>query len=191
MKSLKTLGALTVLAAALATSAAYADAPRYDFLDFSFQNINDPSGSGLSSDHAYGLGGSYAFTSNIIGAVGYSHEKADVNAFGSSGTESGNGYSVGIGYRFALTDSLDLVPNLSYAHTSQSLDAPGLTLAGPTSNSGYDAGVLLRAMVTPAVELDANLDHSSVGSSSNSVGVAGLYNFTSSFAVGQIGRAHV
>ena len=69
MKSLKTLGALTVLAAALATSAAYADAPRYDFLDFSFQNINDPSGSGLSSDHANGLGGSYAFTSNIIGAV--------------------------------------------------------------------------------------------------------------------------
>jgi hypothetical protein len=184
MKTPKTLGALVVFAAAVAASTAYADAPRYDYLDLSYASFNDPSNSGLSSDHGYGLDGSYAFSDNIIGMASYGHEKADVNAFGSSGTTSGNDYSAGLGYRFALSDSLDLVPNISYVHTSQSLDAPGLALSGPSSNSGYDAGVLLRAMVTPAMELDANVDHSTPGSSSNDIGVAGLYNFTRSFAVG-------
>lgn len=184
MKTPKTLGALVVFASAFAASAAYADAPRYDFLDLAYQNINDPSGSQLSSDHAYSLDGSYAFTDNIIGMASYGHEKADINAFGFSGTTSGNSYSAGLGYRFALMDNLDLVPNLSYVHTSQSLDAPGLVLGGSGSNSGYDAGVLLRAMVTSSVELDANVDHTTPGSSGNSVGVAALYNFTPSFAVG-------
>ncbi len=184
MKTPKTLGALVVFAAAVAASTVYADSPNYDYLDLSYANFSDPSNSGLSSDHGYGLDGSYAFTSNIIGMASYGHEKADINAFGSSGTTTGNDYSAGLGYRFALTDSLDLVPNLSYVHTSQSLDAPGLVLSDSGSNSGYDAGVLLRAMVTPAVELDANVDHSTPGSSSNDIGVAGLYNFTRSFAVG-------
>ena len=184
MKTSKALGALTAFAAALAASGAYADAPRYNFVDLAYQTVNDPSGSGLSSDHAYGVNFSYALTDNIIGAASYGHEKADVNAFGSSGTTSSNSYSVGLGYCFPLTSSIDLVPNLSYVHASQSLDAPGLVLANSGSNSGYDASLLLRAMVTPAVELDANVDHSTPGSSSNSVGVAALYNFTHSFAVG-------
>ncbi len=184
MNTAKTLGTLTALAAALTALSAYADAPRYDFATLSYQTNNDPSGSGLSSDHAYGIGLSYALTDNIIGAASYGHEKADVNAFGSTGTTSGNSYEVGLGYRFPLTDSLDLVPNLSYVHTSQSLDAPGLVLTNSGSNSGYDAGVLLRAMVTPAVELEASVDHTTPGSSSNTVGVGALYNFTRSFAVG-------
>src|SRR5579863_4077833 len=112
MKITKTLGTLTVLATAFTAVSAYADAPRYDFGDLSYQTNNDPSGSGLSSDHAYGIGLSYALTDNIIGAASYGHEKADVNAFGSTGTTSGNSYEVGLGYRFPLTDSLDLVPNL-------------------------------------------------------------------------------
>lgn len=184
MKTSNTLGALTAFAAVLAASSAYADAPRYDFGDLSYQTINDPSGSGYSSDHAYGLDGSYAFTNNIIGIASYSHASADISAFGFSGTTSGNSYSAGLGYRFPLTGSIDLVPNLSYAHTSQSLNAPGLILANGGSNSGYDAGVLLRAMVTPTVELNASVDHSTPGSSSNTVGVAALYSFTHSFAVG-------
>ena len=184
MKFSKTLGTLTAFAALAAASSAYADAPRYDFLGLSYQTINDPSGSAYSSDHAYGLDGSYAFTDNIIGSASYGHEKADINAFGISGTASSNSYAAGVGYRFALSDSIDLVPSLSYVHVSPSYDAPGLVFSSSGSNSGYDAGVLLRAMVTPVVELDASVDHSTPGASSNTVGVAGLYNFTRSFAVG-------
>ncbi len=184
MKTSKTLGVLTAFAAVLAASGAYADAPRYDFGDVFYQNVNDPSGSGLSSDHGYGLDGSYAFTDNIIGIASYSHAKADISAFGISGTTSGNSYEAGLGYRFPLTGSIDLIPSLSYAHTSQSLDAPGLTLGNGGSDSGYDAAVQLRAMVTPAVELEANVDHATPGTSSNTIGVGALYNFTHSFAVG-------
>lgn len=184
MKFSKSLGALTAFAALAAASSAYADAPRYDFLDLGYQTFNNPSGSGFSSDHGYGLDGSYAFTDDIIGTASYDHEKADINAFGISGTASNNSYEAGVGYRFALSDSIDLVPSLSYAHVSPTYDAPGLVFSSSGSNSGYDAGVLLRAMVTPAVELDANVDHTTPSASANTVGVAGLYNFTHSFAVG-------
>ena len=183
MKTLKVLGTAGVLAAAFAATNAYADAPRYDFFDLSYQNNSDPSGSGLSSDHDYGVSGSYAFTDNWIGGASYAHESADFNPAGfSSGTVSGNSYEAGIGYRFPLTASVDLVPNLSYAHESSDVSFPGLSSS--TSGSGYDAGVLLRAMVTDKVELNASFDHTTPIASANTWGVGGLYNFTPAIAVG-------
>ncbi len=182
----------TLLAAAAVTSAtaAYADTPRYDFVDLSYQSISDPPGTGsgiargfeFSSDHAYGLDASYALTDNWVLGGGYSHENADVSYLNLAGTANGDSYELGIGYRFPLSDSVDLVPSLSYLseHASESFHGPSVS----NSDSGYDAGVELRAMVTPVVELDANVDHTTPGFATNQVGVAALYNFTRSFAVG-------
>lgn len=173
-----------VVAVAAMSTAAYAGAPRYDYVDLSYGTFNDPSGSNLSSDHAYGLGASYAITDNWLVGGSYSHESADWNPIGSinNGSATGNSYEAGLAYRIPLSDSVDLVPNLSYlsAHSSFAVDG----FSSSSTNTGYDAGVLLRAMVTPAVELDANVDHTSPGSSGNDVGVAALYDFDRSFAVG-------
>ncbi|MGE5624748.1 MAG: outer membrane beta-barrel protein [Bacillota bacterium] len=183
MKTLKTLGAISVLAAAFGASSAYADAPRYDFVDLGYTSISDPSGSGLSSDHAYGVDGSFGFTDNLIGLASYAHESADFSLFGISGTASGNSYEAGLGWRFPLTSNMDIIPSLSYAHSSASARA-SFGPSASTSDSGYDAAVTLRAMVTDKLELDAGVDHSSPVASSNTVGVSGFYNFTSVFALG-------
>lgn len=54
-------GVMAVLATA-ASTVAWADAPRYDFAEAFYQSFNDPSTSGLGSDHAFGVDGSYALT---------------------------------------------------------------------------------------------------------------------------------
>ena len=164
------------------STAASADAPKYDFADVLYQGINDSSGSGLSSDHAVGVDGSYAMTDKLIGLAAYAHETADYNQAGFSGTDSANSYSLGLGYRIPLTDRVDLMPNLAYLSEHVSANLTGFNKS--VSNSGYDAGVQLRAMITTQFELDANIDHTTPGSPVNTVGVAALYNFTSSFAVG-------
>lgn len=182
MKTPRALMLIGLLGTAAAPLAASADAPRYDYLDASYQTVNDPSGSGFSSDHAYGLGVSYAFTDQFIGGASYAHESADLTAFGFKGTASGNVYSLGAAYRIPLTNSLDLLPNLSYVSVHSSASVAGFSAS--TTDNGYDLGVELRAMVMDKLELDASVDHSSPGSSSNGVGVAALYNFTPAFAVG-------
>ena len=174
--------ALSVLSAACVAVAAQADTPNYDFVSLSYQGINDPSGSGFSSDHSYDLAGSYAFTPNLIGGASYEHETADFNVPGFSGTASGNAYQAGIGYRFPVSTSVDIFPSLSYVSVHTSASAPGFS--NSVSDTGYDAGVALRAMLTDKWEFDAGFDHSTPGSSSNSVGVGVLYSFAPSFAVG-------
>lgn len=183
MKKARLIASFTAVAAVTMTTAAYADAPRYDFVDLSYQSLNDPSGSQLSSDHAYGVDASYALTDNWLVAGNYGHESADFKPVGVNGTVSGNSYALGVGYRFPLSDSVDLVPNLSYLSEHATVSATGF-ISNSQSDTGYDAGLELRAMVTPVVELDANVDHTTPGSAANQVGVAALYSFTRSFALG-------
>lgn len=98
---------------------------------------------------------------------------------------TGNSYEPGLGYRFVLSQSVDLVPNLSYLseHVSATEPVPGIA-GEPSSQTGYDAGLLLRAMVTDKLELDANVDHTSPGHGSNDSGAAALFDFTRVFALG-------
>jgi hypothetical protein len=181
MNGLKTLAALAAVAAALAATDAYAaDAPRYDFLDLSRSSVNEPYQSFFSTDLTYDLSGSYAFAGDWVGAASYSHEQTDfVN--GSAGGVTGNSYETGVGYRFALTDSLDVVPRLSYSHSNIDVANPGFSYS--FSASGYHAGVLLRAMVTDKLELDASLDHTRPVTSNIYVGYGTLFQFTPSTPV--------
>ena len=183
MKIKRVLVLYGILGATAASSAAWADSPRYDFLDVGYQSFNDPSSTGLSSDHGYSLDGSYAFTDRLIAGADYVHEKADFTISTiTTGTISGNAYSAGLGYRFPLSSNVDLVPNLSYV--SEHSTASSVGFSNSTSDTGYDLGVELRAMVMDRLELDADVDHSTPGSSTNTVDLAALYEFTSAFAVG-------
>ena len=183
MKVKHTLMLLGIAAVTMTSATAWADAPRYDFVDLSYQTITDPSGSGFSSDHAYGLDVSYAFTDHLIGAAQYAHESADFNGFGLGSTASGNSFEAGLGYRIALSSSVDLIPNLSYLAENSSVSVPG-SVGSSNSNTGYDVGLQLRAMLTEQFELDANIDRASPGQASTTVAVAALYTFTHSFALG-------
>ncbi|MFI4968520.1 MAG: outer membrane beta-barrel protein [Gammaproteobacteria bacterium] len=168
-------------AMAVSATAACAAAPRYDFAGLSYQFINHPAGSDVSTDEAFGISGSYVLTDNWVLGGNYSHENADL--IFNDEKVSGNSYELGVGYRFPLMDSVDLVPTLSYLSDHATASGPGL-VTNSSTDTGYDAGVELRAMITPVVELDFDVDHTTLGPASNQVGVAVLYNFAPSFAVG-------
>ena len=175
MNVLKLWVALAAAGAALAAADAYADTPRYDFLDLSMSSVNEPYQSSFASDRTYDLSGSYAFAGNWVGAASYSHEKADFN-FGSADGVTGNSYAAGVGYRFGLTDNLDIVPRLSFSHSNISVSSPGNNAS--LTASGYHLGVLLRAMLTDKLELDASFDHTRSVTSPVSGGV--LFDWTPS-----------
>lgn len=189
---------LAIVGLITVSGVAHADAPRYDSIEFAYQSINKPSDSGYGSDMAYGLNGSYAATGNLLLEASYAHEHASYNLFDISGTASGDDYGVGVGYRFALTGNVDIVPRLLYENDNTSINADAAMYS--QTNTGYDVGAILRAMTTDALELDASLDHSTVGipsnifgasanrslsgTSTNILGLAALYSFEPKWAIG-------
>lgn len=187
MKSNNALLLLSILGLLSLSTAALADAPNYDYAELGYQSISDPATSSYDSDHAYILDGSYAMTDRWILVGSYGHEKADLNVPGLSGSASGDAYSLGVGYRIPLTGSVDLVPNLAYDSdhaTSSASYTPGGTTSYTQINNNYDLGLALRAMVAPQFELDANFDHIAPSTRANTLGVAAVYDFTPSFAIG-------
>lgn len=170
---------ITAFVSFLLPLAAEAAAPDYDYLQLGYASFNDPSGSGISSDHSYGLSGSYNLNGSLVLGGTYSHETAD-GPLGSSLT--GDFYGLGLGYRIPLNDNWDFVPNLTYG--SARVKAELGSLSSSQTDSGLDASLAFRGMVTDKVELGAAFDHSYIGSSSNTLFVDGLYNFTPSFAAG-------
>ncbi len=175
---------IVALASCLLPLTAQAAAPDYDYLQLGYASFNDPSSSGIDSDHAYGISGSYNINGNLVVGAAYSHETADFHTpfFAPTGKLTGDTYGVGLGYRIPLNGNWDLFPNLSYV--SSRTKAELLGASNSETDTGYDAGLLLRGMVTEQVELDAGFDHSTPGSSSNTVSVGALYNFTHNFAMG-------
>lgn len=181
---IKRLLAISAFATCLLPLAAQAAAPDYDYLQLAYASINDPSGSGFSSDHGYSLSGSYNINGSLVVGGGYGHETAkfQIPFFPVSEDVTGDTYNVGLGYRIPLNDNWDVFPNLSYVSSRTKAEALGFSAS--QTDTGYDAGLALRGMVTEKVELAAGFDHSTPGSSSNTVSVAALYSFTNSFAVG-------
>ena len=173
---------LAALIAVSAMPATYAAAPQYDFAEGFYQIFTQPSGSLYSSDRAVGVDGSLPLTANLIGTAEFDHESADFNGVPYRATSSGNYYEFGLGYRVPLSDAVDLVPTLAYAHDSGTASGGLQSLLNP--GSGYDAGVLLRAMVAPHFELDGSFYHSTASTSSNSAGITAFYDFGSHFAIG-------
>lgn len=182
--NLKRVITIIAFASCLLPLAAEAAAPDYDYLQLGYASFNDPSSSGISSDHSYGVAGSYNLNGSLVLGGGYSHEMASFQIPFSPVTEdlTGELYDVGLGYRIPLDDTWDFIPNLSYASAKTKAEALGLSASH--TDTGYDASLAFRGMVTEQVELGASFDHSSVGSSANGVFVDGLYNFTHRFAVG-------
>lgn len=176
--NVKRLLLVTCLLMLFGATSARADGLDYNLVDLGYASFNDPASSGVTSDHAYTLDGSYALTESFVIGGAYQHETANLPL----GDYSANGYSAGVGYRIPLTNRVDLFPELSYDSVNASETVAG-TSASKT-DTGYDLSVELRGLVTDRVELDGGVDHSSVGSATNSLFATGLYSFTNNVAVG-------
>lgn len=157
----------------------------YDYVQGNYFSINDPSSSGLSSDHAFGVEGSWALPSDLVALGSYAHETADTT-FAGQGV-SGNFYAVGLGYRLSLSDKWDLVPSLSY--DSQHASTSGPLVNNSLTFNGYDLMLKARGMLTDELELDPGYDFSRVSGggntlTTNTLFVHGFYHFTPNLAVG-------
>lgn len=172
----------SLLIGLLAFSAtASADGFSYNYLNLGYGNTDfdviNADGDGFT------LGGSYGFTSNFHGFVGY--DTADLE-----NVVDLNRLRVGVGYNTGLSDKVDLVARLSYEAIDFDLPAIAVPLAGDTDDSGFGLAVGVRFHATDAFELNGGIryvDYSDLGDDTG-VELGGIYNFNDSWALGLQGE---
>ena len=169
-----------LLLAAILPCAAQAEDLAYRYLDLGYLSTSYSSDSGLDNGNGYLLRGSFALPQNWLLQGSYSHVSADfTNSGGVSFTM--NHYNLGVGYRYALGDKLDLVPSFAFAQEHDS------TSFASKSYSGYDLGLTLRGIVSEQLEWKLRATHTSAGIGGNDANLLGAgiaYKFTPQFAGG-------
>ena len=174
----KTALAALLLAAALPL-AAQADDTAYRYLDLGYLSTSYSDSSGLDNGNGYLVRGSFALPANLLLQGSYFHVNADFTFGGVSFTmEHAN---LGLGYRYTLTDSLDLVPSFAIAQERDS------TSFASKNYSGYDLGLTLRGVITDQLEWKLRALHTSAGIGGNNANLLGAgiaYKFTPQFAGG-------
>jgi hypothetical protein len=91
--------------------------------------------------------------------------------------------TVGLGFHWALSDSLDLVSGVSFERLKLSAVVEGEDF-GSTSDSGFGVSAGLRGLVGTKVELSGNLKYLDVGSSELVYSVGGRFHFNEMLSAG-------
>ena len=148
----------------------------YNWLSFGYSNYELDFGGGAEVDgDAFGIEGSFAINDNV-------HVFADFKAADLDFDIDATQWSAGIGYNTPLSDSVDLVGQLSYEYIEA--EQP---VVGKDDENGLGLGLGLRFMAADSIELNAGIDYVDYGDTvgdETSLIVGGLYNFTQNFAVG-------
>lgn len=169
MKIMKALIGSLVLAAV--PLAAQAEGMSYSYVDLGYNEIDidgAPTGDGL------GVRGSVGFAENFFAFAEYS-------TFSFPGNADADLYSVGLGGRLGVSDTVDLVGRAGYAKVDVS--AGGVS----ADDDGYVIAAGVRAEVADGFELDGNVIYTDFGGSGGDdteLAVGGRYFFTENFAVG-------
>jgi hypothetical protein len=160
------LGSLVLSAMPLA---AQAEDMSYSFIDLGYSELNldgGPTGDG------FGVRGSIGFAENFFGFADYLSQDF-------SGLDL-DIYSIGLGGRMEIAESVDLVGKAGYLKA----DASGGGLSG--DESGYLVSAGVRARPASQFELEGNVVYRDFGSGADdtAVAVAARYFFTDMFALG-------
>ncbi len=165
-----------VLFALLAASGtALADGFSYTYLQLNYGTI-DIGNMNIDGD-GLGLNGSYSITDSLQIVGGY--HTADFDSF-AEGTE----WSVGLGVRNPLSDTLDVVAAVSYVNVD--LATVGINFE-PEDGFGLTVGV--RAAFTSMIEINAGVSYVDLSDSGDDIGFGAgvLYNLTDTFSIGLSG----
>ena len=160
------LGSLVLSAMPLA---AQAEDMSYSFIDLGYSELNldgGPTGDG------FGFRGSIGFAENFFGFADYLSQDF-------SGLDL-DLYSIGLGGRMEIAESVDLVGKAGYLKA----DVSSGGLSG--DESGYLVSAGVRARPASQFELEGNVIYRDFGSGSDdtAVAVAARYFFTDMFAIG-------
>ena len=167
MKILNAMVGTLLLAAA--PIAAQAEDMSYSFIDLGYSELNfdgGPTGDG------FGVRGSIGFAENFFGFADYQSLDFSLGDL--------DIYSIGLGGRMEIAESVDLVGKVGYLKADVSSDG----LSG--DESGYLVSAGVRARPASQFELEGNVIYRDFGSGSDdtAVAVAARYFFTDMFAIG-------
>lgn len=128
-----------------------------------------------------GLGASFEVGESFFVFGNYATGELD-DDFGNSA--DADEWSVGLGHHFALSESVDLVTQLSYEYIE--LSALGISV----DDDGFGLGVGLRYAASEKIELNGGVQYVDLNDSGDdtSFGAGALYNFTDSFSMGLSGN---
>jgi hypothetical protein len=144
----------------------------YTGLDVSYVDVEFDSGPVNLNGDGYRFSGSMQINDRLFALGRWEEQSYDL---GIDGTE----YALGIGYRHALSNTLDLIGTASYEHAEVNVAGFGF------DDDGLGLGAGLRAQLAAFLQVEASLNYVDLdGSGSDtSVDLLGRYYFTDRFAI--------
>jgi hypothetical protein len=151
--------------------AAQAEGMSYSYVDLGYTEIDID---GAPTGDGFGLRGSVGFAENFF-------VSADYASFSFPGSVDLDYYTVGLGGRIGVSDSVDLVGRAAYAKADASAGG-GLSI----DDDGYQVSAGARGEVADGFELEGNVIYTDFGSGADDteLAVGARYFFTENFAVG-------
>lgn len=159
-----------------------AESPRWDSASISYQfvDIDDDelAGFGLSGSKLLGedffVVGSYLNASDFIQIDMYGSSSVDIDF---------NTLSVGLGYRYAISQNSDFFSVVSYEDVDVKKSYQGNSESN--SDNGYGLTIGLRSMFSENVELSGSIKYVDIADETETAfSVSALYNFTEQFSAG-------
>jgi Outer membrane protein beta-barrel domain len=133
----------------------------------------------------FALGGSVEVAENFFLFGSYTDQSGDFDDldFGNVDIDV-TGWTIGGGYAYPVSDTMDLVGRLAYVSTE--LEASAFDNSGSVDDDGYSLGAGLRAMPIKQLEIEGDITYVDLSDTGDSTtfGIAGRYYFVPQFAVG-------
>ena len=167
-----------VLASALLLSlgtAQAAESPRWNSASISYQSV-DIDGDKLTG---FAVSGSKLLGEDFFVVGSYGNASDDIE-----GIEFDfNTLSVGLGYRYAISQNTDFFGVVSYEDVEVEVSYQGNSES--VSDNGYGLRVGIRSMLSEKVELSGSLQYVDIADETETAfGISALYNFTEQFSAG-------
>ncbi len=171
-----------VLASALLLSlgtAQAAESPRWDSASISYQSV-DIDGDKLTG---FAISGSKLLGEDFFIVGSYGNASDDIEIYNSSIEFDFNTLSVGLGYRYSISQTTDFFGVVSYEDVEVEASYQGNS--GSESENGYGLTIGVRSMLSEKVELSGSLQYVDIADETETAfGVSALYNFTEQFSAG-------
>lgn len=156
-----------------------AESVRWDSASLSYQSM-DLGDEGLNG---FGISATKLVGEDFFITGGYSSLSDDVDVFGAKVDLDFNTLSVGLGYRYAISNKTDLFAIASYQNLEIEASYRGNSEGESEGGYGLQAGI--RSLVTESIELSAALNYLNIGDGSDTgFNVSAMYHFTEQFSAG-------
>ena len=156
-----------------------AESPRWDSASISYQSV-DIDGDKLTG---FAVSGSKLLGEDFFIIGSYGNASDDIEIYNSSVEVDFNTLSIGLGYRYSISQSTDFFGVVSYEDMEVEASYQGNSES--ESENGYGLAIGVRSMLSEKIELSGSLKYVDIADETETAfGVSALYNFTEQFSAG-------